>query len=147
MKPGAGKQKGSNFERVVCKQLSLWWTHEERDDIFWRSSLSGGRATVASKKGQNLAHVSGDICAVHPLGYPFVERYLVSCKFYRDLRLEGAMLGSKGGITQFWQECITEAKKYDKQPILISKQNQTQPFVCLSSQGITDFGVADRILV
>ena len=36
--------KGSEFEREMCKCLSLWWTDSKRDDVFWRSAQSGGRA-------------------------------------------------------------------------------------------------------
>ena len=37
MRSGGGKQKGSAFEREICKKLSLWFTENERDDIFFRS--------------------------------------------------------------------------------------------------------------
>ncbi|MBM3120244.1 MAG: hypothetical protein FJ006_12010, partial [Chloroflexi bacterium] len=58
--------KGASFERDISRQLSLWWTHGERDDVFWRSSMSGGRATVRAKKGQKTAYQNGDITATDP---------------------------------------------------------------------------------
>ena len=147
MKPGAGKTKGGNFEREICRKLSLWISAGERDDLFWRSSLSGGRATVAFKKGKQNLTQCGDISSIHPDGNVLTDRYLISCKFYSDLKLEGAMLGNKGGISQFWEECVAEAKRYGKQPILVAKQNNTRPFICLNAKGAANFGVNGRIMV
>ena len=42
-------QKGGAWEREFSKYLSLWITEGERDDVFWRSSQSGGRATQRAK--------------------------------------------------------------------------------------------------
>ena len=55
MRKGGGKAKGSSFERLICKELSLWITGGEHQDVFWRSAMSGGRSTVAMKKGDKLA--------------------------------------------------------------------------------------------
>lgn len=147
MRAGAGKQKGGSFEREICRKLSLWISAGERDDLFWRSSLSGGRATVAFKKGKQNLTQCGDISSIHPDGNVLTDPYLISCKFYSDLKLEGAMLGNKGGISQFWEECVEEAKRYNKKPILIAKQNNTQPFVGLNAQGVIDFEVGKYIMV
>ena len=82
MKQGAGKQKGSSFERKICKELSLWITDGERDDLFWRSSNSGGRATIVAVDGTRHTQ-SGDISAIHPLGHAFTETFVVECKHHR----------------------------------------------------------------
>jgi len=62
--------KGSAFEREICKRLSAWWSNDERDDIFWRTQASGGRATIRFRKGQNTHGQFGDIQAVDPIGKP-----------------------------------------------------------------------------
>ena len=144
MKAGGGKQKGGNFEREICRKLSLWLSANKRDDLFWRSSLSGGRATVAFKKGKQNLTQCGDISSIHPDGNVLTDPYLISCKFYSDLKIEGAVLGNKGGISQFWEECVMEAKRYNKKPILIAKQNNTKPFIGLSLESAQDFGVENR---
>lgn len=141
MKPGGGKAKGAAFERQVCKDLSRWYTAGSNEAVFWRSAISGGRATQAAKQGQNLAHVSGDLCAVHPLGYPFVERVYTECKFYRDLALIGLCLNLKSGINRHWTDCVTNANRYGKLPLLIARQNRTPPFVCLNSSGTEAFAL------
>lgn len=65
--------KGGEFERSVCKSLSLWWTHGKRDDIFWRTAGSGGRATTRGKHGKSTANSDGDITAIDPIGQPLLD--------------------------------------------------------------------------
>lgn len=137
MLSGGGKNKGSSFERIICHELSMWISRGEHDDLFWRSSMSGGRATVMFKKGGTNRSQCGDITAIHPDGNPLVDKFLISCKFYKSLNIEGALLGNKGGLTAFWIECVLEAKQHNKLPMLICKQNGTQPFICLNDDGVT----------
>ena len=70
---GRGKNKGSNFEREICKKLSLWWTDGQNDDIFWRTASSGGRATQRSKKKQKTFGQYGDVQATDPIGQPLID--------------------------------------------------------------------------
>lgn len=65
--------KGSSYEREICRMLSEWWSGGRRDDIFWRSSASGGRATVRSKSGKATFGQYGDIAAVDPVGQPLTR--------------------------------------------------------------------------
>lgn len=65
--------KGANFERSFCKTLSLWWSNRERDDLFWRSSMSGGRATIRGRQGKTTAGHCGDICSTHPMSAPLTN--------------------------------------------------------------------------
>lgn len=74
-----GKGKGSGFERDVCKQLSLWWTGT-RDDVFWRSASSGGRATQRHSKNQSTFGQHGDISATDPIGIPLIRMMVVEIK-------------------------------------------------------------------
>lgn len=62
------KGKGSAFEREVCKTLSLWWSGGVDDSLFWRTAMSGGRATVRAKKGKMTRAHCGDITAVDDAG-------------------------------------------------------------------------------
>ena len=72
--------KGQEFERQICKKLSLWWTEGERDDIFWRSAGSGARATVRRKKDKDTANSAGDITFTDPIGAPFINVFNVELK-------------------------------------------------------------------
>lgn len=135
MRKGGGKQKGSQFERNVCVQLSLWISNGTQEDVFWRSALSGGRSTVAAAKGKSLAQQAGDISAVSRVGAPFIETFYVECKFYRDLKFHGLMTGT-GQLATFWDTAKAEAKRYEKLPFLIAKQNQLPVIACLSHSGL-----------
>lgn len=131
MRAGKGKSKGSSFERLICTRLSLWVTNGQRNDIFWRSATSGGRATMRSRKGEKVTVQFGDICAVDPLGHPFLERWYLECKAYRDLRLASFILSGTGPLRNFWDRAKQEAKSYRREPMLICKQNQFPVFVIL----------------
>ncbi len=80
MRKGSGKAKGSGFEREICVKLSEWWTRGERSDIFWRSSNSGGRATVRSGHGKVTKGQHSDIAATDPIGQPLLEIMVVEVK-------------------------------------------------------------------
>lgn len=124
----SGKQKGSGYERSVCKRLSLWITDGEHEDCLWRSAISGGRATVAHRKGK-LVRQAGDITAVSPEGHVLCDIAFVECKFYRDLDFEAFFLTGKGKLSKFWKIASQEATKYGKTPLLIAKQNRTPDIV------------------
>lgn len=65
--------KGSSFERKMCKLLSLWWTKGQNDDVLWRSSNSGGRATVRGRQGKRTSGHCGDIAATDPIADPLLR--------------------------------------------------------------------------
>jgi hypothetical protein len=103
-------RKGSSFEREICTKLSLWWTQdlkEPRDDIFWRSSQSGGRATERSKKGKTTYGSYGDIAALDPIGAPLLKMFTIELK-------RGSSHGSPGDLLDFkeqnqahaWVKCL-----------------------------------------
>lgn len=75
-----GHSKGSSYEREICKLLSMWWTDNERDDIFWRTSISGGRAKTRQKAGKKTFGQYGDIQATDPIGQPLINLCLIEIK-------------------------------------------------------------------
>jgi len=77
---GRGMQKGSSFEREICKQLSLWWTDGERDDVFWRTSGSGARAKTRAKTGGRTFGQYGDVQATDPIGQPLLDLFSIEIK-------------------------------------------------------------------
>jgi hypothetical protein len=116
------KAKGSQFEREVCKLLSRWVSHGKRDDCFWRSAMSGGRATVAKRKGTDIRQ-TGDICAVSPEGHALTDIYFIECKFYKDLKITSFILDNKGPLAKFWKEACKKAGWHNHIPMLIAKEN------------------------
>lgn len=72
--------KGSSFERGVCVELSKWWSDDKHEDIFWRTSTSGARATTRQKKGQRTSNQHGDVCAIDTDGQPLIDLLTIELK-------------------------------------------------------------------
>jgi hypothetical protein len=143
MKPGGGKQKGASFEREICVKLSLWVTAGGRKDVFWRSAMSGGRATV---RGMDVRQ-SGDICAVAPEGHVLTDRWYIETKHVRDLNLWG-LFTDLGKLRQYWLLTCDLAHSRGKEPMLIAKQNNAPVLVCLPTKTTkTSWKIEPRISV
>lgn len=122
MKSGGGKAKGSAFERDCCKRLSLFITRGARDDVLWRSAMSGGRATLQLRQDIVNRAQSGDMTAIAPEGYALCDRCLFECKSYRDLDIPQGLLKDTGLLARFWRDTYRAAARYGKEPVLIAKQ-------------------------
>lgn len=72
--------KGGEFERQMAKAFSLWFSNGKRDDIFYRTSASGARATMRMKKLLATANSAGDMCALDPVGVPLTNVVLFEFK-------------------------------------------------------------------
>jgi len=72
--------KGSSFEREICKKLSLWWTYNKRDDVFWRTAGSGAMAKTRSKANKKTFGQYGDIQATDPIGQPLIDMCSIELK-------------------------------------------------------------------
>lgn len=129
------KQKGAAFERLVCVKLSIWLSKGNREDLLWRSSMSGGRSTVAFGRGKRFATQAGDISSIDPAGSEFTSKFMTECKNYKDLNLVG-LLSTRGHLVEFWEEAKKQAEKYDKLPLLIAKQNHQPEIACLTCEGV-----------
>lgn len=141
MRKGGGKQKGSQFERDVCVMLSRWVTNGQREDVFWRSAMSGGRATVGRKKGKQHSSQVGDISCIHSSGRRFIDTFAPECKFYANLDYQGLLIG-KGKLFQFWLEIRKQAVEHDKLPFLVAKQNRMPIFIHLCEAGMKEIGLS-----
>lgn len=137
MRPGGGKQKGAAFERLICKQLSLWVSAGKSQDCFWRSAMSGGRATVSARKGKLLPRQAGDITATSPEGHALTDWFYVECKSLRDISLDSFLFGT-GKLVPIWDVAIREAVKHKREPMLIVKERGRPPIVIVSSGIIFD---------
>ena len=147
MKPGAGKSKGSQFEREVCVTLSCWITNGEREDCLWRSAMSGGRATVRGKRGKSTNAQLGDISAITPEGQWLVDRFVIEAKFYADLDIDAFLFKGKGKLIQFWHEVHRIALKEKRHPLLIAKQNRLPAFLISTPVGIEELGMFNKVVV
>lgn len=132
--PVKGKQKGNSYEILVSRQLSKFLTEGNRDDLFWRSSNSGGRQTVRARKGIDTHNQAGDICNTHPDGEVFMEVFVLECKHYKDVNLWCLFTETKGNtVMGWWDVHLEKAKEVKKLPILIIRQNH-KPDLFISSK-------------
>lgn len=109
-----GRGKGSQFERDLCRQLSLWWTNGSRDDVFWRSAQSGGRATFRAKKGKQTFGSYGDIAATDPIGRPLLDLMTIEAK--KGYGKKGTAFDALDNLPRFgkvkpcqWEEFVIQA--------------------------------------
>ena len=125
MRKGASKAKGSGFEREICKKLSLWISEGLRDDLYWRSAASGGRATVQSKKGIDNKSQVADITSIDPLGNKLTDKFIIECKSYQNIRIDSLIYDKpkNGSLLEFWLEIVKKGLEYNKSPLLIFKEN------------------------
>jgi len=108
-KPKAGK--GSEYERKMAKTLSLWWSNGHRDDIFWRSTTSGGRATERAKKGLKTSGQQGDIAAIHPSGRKLLDICTIELKCgYFDVTIQDLLDLPKHHKTRVMEGWLNQAE-------------------------------------
>lgn len=120
--------------------LSLWWSEGARDDLCWRSSNSGGRATSRNKQGKSTAASYGDICPIDDSMIPFWKVFTTELKsgYTDDLNLFD-ILDKPSGLSlfdKFWKklELDCEAAKkagWGGEPLLIFKRNRREILVAL----------------
>ena len=86
MRPGGSKEKGSEFERKVGRDLSLWLSRGRRSDLFRRTVLSGGQWTAAAQR-QTQRGEPGDLGANHPAAFEFLDKFVIECKHWKSIDL------------------------------------------------------------
>lgn len=126
------KEKGSAFERDVCVRLSLWVSRGEERDLFWRSAMSGGRASRGIKRGEKLRRQAGDICAVAPEGHGLTNTWYIELKHYAKLDIAQFFLTGTGRLAKFWRETEKAALVFNRHPMLIARQNHTITLLIVS---------------
>ena len=120
MKRGAGKAKGSAFERAVAKDLSLWLTGGNDGKQLIRSVLSGGWRAGQAGSGEGWRQV-GDLAPNGPVGEQFRQRFAVECKHRRDIDLYG-LWTRQDAILEWWaklkEEIATVAAQTNTTPVI-----------------------------
>src|SRR4030067_1921593 len=130
MKAGGGKAKGSSYEREIAKKLSLWLTAGKRNDCIWRTSNSGGQATVTKSDTQ-----CGDLHAVRPEAQKFFDTFSLELKNYKELDFFQFFTGSKTEfiINKWWSQALGVATRANKEPLLIFKINRKTELLVYSN--------------
>jgi hypothetical protein len=71
----------------------------------------------------------GDIVAPPGANFPFS----VECKVYKTVELYLALYG-KSNVFAWWDQCVGDAVRVHKWPMLIMRQNTCKPLVCISQK-------------
>lgn len=116
----ASKRKGSSFELKTSKVLTTWWGEGE----FNHTPASGA---LHWKKDNR---VSGDIVPPANSTFPFS----VECKNHEGWTLENAITNTSP-FPSFWDQCTTDAEKFNKIPMLIVKRNRVKPWIFIPYNG------------
>ena len=127
------KAKGNSFERKIAKKLSLWWSNNKDDSVFWRSASSGAWATNLKKKGIIVKEQSGDIALVRDQECKFINDFYIELKFYKEFKLHTFLLFEKDKLYKFWKKACDEAKDMDKNTMLIFKSNNVSEMIIVNS--------------
>jgi hypothetical protein len=125
--------KGGQFERDISRTLSLWWTGGKRDDIFWRTSQSGGRATARRKAGRAMQAKGtyGDLCAIDPIGQPLINVLSIEVKRgYSRYSIQDLIDGKPGsGVAEFIAQAKGDAEASGRTWMIIWKRDKREPVV------------------
>lgn len=129
MKPGAGKRKGSGWERDVCRFLSKWISGGKESDLFTRTASSGGRATIAMRGGQKDRQV-GDVIGISGDAVRFSRNMVVECKNVRYSQFF-LFMSCRKGIIRKWLEKLKKERDDAARPtaLLFLKENRQHPVV------------------
>jgi len=146
----SGKSKGGDFEREIAVKLSLWFTENKRDDIFYRSQSSGARATQRNKSKKTTEGQYGDIAATCKEGESLIKIWSIECKtgYSSKSKLKDGtkkitnwdildLLDSKSQepmFAQMWNQCVIDAEISTREPILIFRRERKLPLICITGQ-------------
>lgn len=118
------KNKGSNFERAVCKILKERFPGKD----FSRVPTSGAFFGKSNKEKRCLAEdnvkevLSGDVIC------PSNFRFSVECKSYAEISFWD-LFNESSDLHSWMKQCKDDAYFVNKTPLLIVKINNHKPFV------------------
>src|SRR3990167_7811225 len=141
MRPGGSSTKGASFERQVCRQLSLWISSGERDDVFWRTAMSGGRATIGLRSGKNRGAQAGDAQAIDALGDAFMKVFSVECKHVKTLQLGQMLAKHTGKSHDYWIKHRRESAAFKREPFMVARENRYPTLLFVTAEGLEQLGL------
>lgn len=135
-------QKGSQFERDMCRLFSRWVSGGDRDDLFWRTSQSGGRATACSRRGAALKTKGfyGDMALVggaeHEVAKQFADTVSVEFKRgYNRVSIQDLLDLPKRAATRTFESFIDQASAdaavSNRLWLLVWKRDSRDPIVVM----------------
>lgn len=108
-------------ELMAAKLLGTWWGHP-----FRRTPGSGGWASGGHRAS---ASFHGDIVAPPEANFPFS----VEIKSYDSFSIYLALYGAPV-LFGFWEQCKTDARRVNKRPFLLMKEDRKEWLMALSAK-------------
>ena len=142
-----GGEKGASFEREIAKRLSRWISRGGRDDLYWRTAMSGGRATIANRSGGNVRAQLGDLTSIDAEGSPLTDKFVIELKHHKDVALDSFIVKNTGPIPKWWEKVKDEAYGSQRLPMLIFKQNRLAELLAVDHQGSHYFPAIDPLAI
>lgn len=129
--------KGSNFEREISKQLSLWFTNGKTELGFYRTAGSGGRAT-SRRRGNKETNKEdfGDIKADLEECKPLTDLFVIELK-------TGYATKSKSKAKKHDGKEVVKVNNWAIMDEIDSKQEETQ-FMKFWKQVCRDAAISDK---
>lgn len=127
--------KGADYERLLCKTISQWYSKVGDDDLFWRTHGSGARATSRTKKGKKTRGQYGDMCATDGRGKKLLRVAVFSFKRgYRNTTIGDLLDRTERGREPQFATWVREAKRDANDAgvpywILILKRDRKQDLI------------------
>ena len=128
MKPGYGSRKGSSFERKIAKELSLWWSDNKRNDLYWRTHSSVQLGTRSKKKNEY-----GDLMSIDDYGKEFTNKFHLELRHGICIKVQELVYPTKpsaSNMSGFIKEGLTGAKESNRRPMWIFRE-QGRPTMVL----------------
>lgn len=123
--------KGSQFERTISVQLSLWWSEGKEDSWFWRSVTSGARATQRAKQGKATINAAGDLAAQCVEGQRLLDLLTFELKRgYKGICIADIWEKDKGGFHDFIDQARKSASLAGTRwAVILHKRDRREPVV------------------
>lgn len=106
----ASAMKGGAYERKVRDILTDFYKIQ-----FERVPQSG-----------SLHYLKGDVWAPNHM---HLWQYTIECKHYKELDFNGLLTAKSNDIYKFWEQTLEQAKKMNKEPLLIFRWNRSKNYV------------------
>lgn len=131
------KNKGSGWEREICKVLS-----DSMGGSFIRTPHSGayvGRSNASRLSSLSKTQISASKSDIIPPDeYPHMN---IEAKFYKDISFNGIMRGNCKQLDS-WIEQVLAVANDDSQDFLIFKINNASSFFCFPEDYVKHFDLA-----
>lgn len=127
--------KGGRYERELAVKFSLWWSNNSREDLFWRTGGSGGRAKVRGKQGRRTDGQHGDLSATDESSQPVTRLLTIELKRGYSKHSVADMLDkSNTAAIQEWEKWLLQVKESYLQSgsfswILVQKRDRREAIV------------------